>query len=62
MEGLRLEFSNERPTLDNLDEINHALAAFGSRVWPLDLGTAPSVIRGLLSQCPLTDQEAQQVQ
>jgi hypothetical protein len=59
--GLLLQFSDSRPPLTALVEINNALAAYGSRVWPLDLGGAPDDIRRLLAQPRLTESETERL-
>ena len=61
MEGVRLEFSSGRPALTSVNEINTALAPFGSRVWQLDLRSTPDEIRGFLNQRSLKDKEAEEV-
>jgi hypothetical protein len=35
--GVRLEFSNERPTMINVVDMNRVLATYGSRIWSLDV-------------------------
>jgi hypothetical protein len=59
--GIRLEFSDGRPFLTDVVEINAALAEIGAGVWPLDLGAIPDDMRRLLRQPSLTETEAQQV-
>ena len=60
-QGLLLKFSMGRPTLTNLEEINAALASYGSRIWPLGLHHAPENIRAYLRQGYLQEQEAEQI-
>lgn len=50
--GLRLEFSDNRPSLSEVAEINAALAEIGAGVWPLDLSGAPDDIQRLLLDNP----------
>jgi hypothetical protein len=59
--GIRLEFSDGRPFLTNIIEINAVLAEIGSGVWPLDLSGSPGNIQRLLRQPALTETEAEQV-
>lgn len=60
-DGVRLEFSSGRPPLTSLADVNDALADVGSRVWPLDLRTAPADVQRLLVQPALTEAEAERV-
>lgn len=55
--GLRLELPQGREPMTGLEEINDALAAFGSRVWPLHYGSVPEEIRRLLAKPTLTEAE-----
>lgn len=59
--GIRLEFSDGRPSLTSLAEINRAFEEIGSRVWPLDLRNEPDEIRKLLRQPTLTKDESDQL-
>jgi hypothetical protein len=59
--GIRLEFSDGRPFLTDVAEINTALTEIGAGVWPLDLSGAPGNIQRLLRQPALTEAEAEQV-
>ena len=59
--GIRLEFSDGRPFLTDIVEINAVLAEIGSGVWPLDLSGSPDNIQRLLSQPTLIETEAKQV-
>ena len=59
--GVRLEYSDKRPSTTDLSEINHAIAQFGARLMPLNLRTPPSVIRQLLSRKSLTSAESARV-
>ena len=61
-EGVRLRFSDGRPLLTSLADINRILADIGSHVWPLDLRRAPSEIQRLLQQPTLTKTEAEKVE
>jgi len=61
-EGIRLGFSDGRPLLTSLADINHALADIGSHVWPLDLHHASPDIQRLLLQPALTKAEAERVE
>jgi len=58
---LHLEFSNDRAPLTDLDAINRAVAEYGARLWPIDLGAAPKTIHKLLAQQALTPAESAQV-
>jgi hypothetical protein len=60
--GIRLEFSDGRPSLTDGVEINAALAEIRAGVWPLDLGSTPDDMRRLLRQPTLTEAEAERVQ
>jgi hypothetical protein len=59
--GLLLEFSAARPAVSSISEVNAGLAAYGSRVWPLDLTAVPDDIRQLLAQPRLTGPEADRI-
>jgi hypothetical protein len=59
--GIRLEFSDGRPSLTDGVEINAVLAEIGAGVWPLDLGSTPDDMRRLLRQPTLTETEAERV-
>lgn len=61
-EVIRLEFSSGRPAITNLTDINEALGHIGSRIWPLDLRSAPIAVRQLLDQPTLNDAEVALVQ
>jgi hypothetical protein len=61
-EGIQLGFSDGRPLLTALVDINRILADIGSHVWPFDLGHAPSEIQRLLQQATLTKAEAEKVE
>lgn len=60
--GVRLEYSDKRPSTTDLSEINHALSSFGSRIWPLNLRRPPTAVRKLLDQGSLTTPESARVQ
>lgn len=59
--GIRLQFSDGRPALTSLADINDALADIGSHVWPLDLQHIPAEIHRLLLQPTLTTIEAEKL-
>ena len=59
--GARLEFSDGRPAIVDIESINSALAALGSRIWTRDLTSAPPEVRKLLRQSALSPSEAEQV-
>jgi hypothetical protein len=59
--GIRLEFSNGRPTITDVADINRLLATYGSRIWPLDLRGVPEPVRQLLHQPTLNAAESTQV-
>jgi hypothetical protein len=59
--GIHLEFSDGRPFLTDVVEINAALAEIGAGVWPLDLGDIPDDMERLLRQPSLKETEAQRV-
>jgi hypothetical protein len=59
--GIRLEFSNGRPAITDVADINRVLATHGSRIWPLDLRGAPEHVRQLLNRPTLNDAESTQV-
>jgi hypothetical protein len=59
--GVRLEFSNGRPTMTSVADINRVLATYGSRIWPLDLRGVPEPVRQLLHQPTLNAAESTQV-
>jgi hypothetical protein len=59
--GFRLELPSARIPLTALSEVNAVLAAVGTRVWPLDLGSAPADIRRWLRQRTLSGAEAERI-
>jgi hypothetical protein len=59
--GIRLEYSDGRPSLTSLSHANSALAEVGSRVWPLDLTGVPADVQGLLEQPTLTEAEEERL-
>jgi hypothetical protein len=59
--GIRLEFSDRRPPLTTVAEINAAWAEIGSGVWPLDLSGTPDDIQRLLKKPTLTEIETERV-
>ncbi len=60
-DGGRLAFSDRRPFLTSLEEVNATLANIDSRVWPLDLGSAPTEMQRVLKQPTLTDSGVERV-
>jgi hypothetical protein len=60
-EDIRLEFSDDRPSLIVVADVNTALAEIGMGVWPLELTSAPNDVRQLLRQPTLTDAETERV-
>ncbi len=61
-QGIRLEFSDGRPFLTSLAEINQTLTDIGSRAWPLDIHQAPPRIQRLLQQHALTKAESDELE
>jgi hypothetical protein len=57
--SIRLQFSSGRPPVTNLADVNDALAPFGSRLRPLDLGSTPADVQELLKQAALSDIEVE---
>ena len=53
MRGLRFETSGSSVVATDLGEVNRELAAVKSKVWPLDLRSAPADIRRLLAKSTL---------
>lgn len=60
-EGIRLEFSSGRPPVTDLADINEALGPVGSRIWPLELRSAPIAVQQMLNQPTLNDAEVASV-
>ena len=58
--GLRLERA-EGPELAEIGAVNAALARFGARVWPLDLGAVAADIRALLARPTVTAEQAERI-
>jgi len=58
---MRLDFPDSRASATSFDEVNASLAAYGSRLWPLEVDGAPAEIRILLAQPRLTKAEADRV-
>ena len=58
--GLRLERGGDSPLTDT-GAVNAALARFGARVWPLDLGRVAPDIRRLLDRPTLDAAEAEEI-
>lgn len=50
MTGLRCEVSGSPAAVTGLADVNRELAVVGSRVWPLDLRSAPADVRRLLAK------------
>ncbi|MGO9152862.1 hypothetical protein [Mycobacterium sp.] len=61
VEGLSLQFSDNRVVPDNLEAINNELQKIGAGVWPLDLRDRPAEIRALLAKPVLDAAEAERV-
>ena len=61
VEGLSLQFSDNRVVPDNLEAINNELQKIGAGVWPLDLRDRPAGIRALLAKPVLDPAEAESV-
>ena len=59
--GTRLEFSDGRSPICDVESINSVLATIGSRIWTRDLTSAPTEIRKLLRKPTLSPSEAEQV-
>ncbi len=59
--GLRLEFPDGRPAVNDLETINSELTAVGSRIWPLDHRQKSRDVHGLLAKPTLTEAEVGQV-
>ena len=59
--GIRLEPGSGGAPLTRLAEVNDVLAAFGSRVWPLELGGAPADLRAALGRPSVTQSEAARI-
>ncbi len=59
--GLLLEFSDGRPSVTGLAEVNQGLAPFGSLVIALDLADVPEDVRRLLAQPRLSAADAEHV-
>jgi hypothetical protein len=60
-DGIRLEFSDGRPTLTSLSHIEPPMAEVGSRVWPLQLASAPANVQWLLKQPTLTEAQEERL-
>lgn len=58
--GLRLDLPDGR-TVTGADDANAEMAAFGTRVWPIDLSAAPPAVRTLLRQPQLDETESSTV-
>ena len=57
VDGVSLQFSDNRTVPDNLEAINNELRKIGAGVWPLDLCDRPADIRALLAK-PVLDAAA----
>ena len=53
MTGLRLEVSGSPAAVTVLADVNRKLVVLGSKVWRLDLGSAPADVRSLLARSTL---------
>jgi hypothetical protein len=62
MKGLTLEFSDHRPAVHQLAEVNQALRPYGSFVEAIDFTDAPAEIQGLLKKEDLTGSESDVLQ
>ena len=58
---ITLTFSDARPALTTLPEINAALTRYGARLWPIDLAAIPVRVVALLRQETLTVAECSAV-
>ena len=58
---ITLSFSDTRPALTTLPEINAALTRYGGKLWPIDLTTVPAGVAALLQQETLTAAESSTV-
>ena len=61
MTGLRFEASGSPAVMTDLDDVNRELAAVESKVWPLDLRSAPVDVRRLLARPTLEAAETARV-
>jgi hypothetical protein len=61
VDGLSLEFSDNRTVPAGLEAINDELQTIGAGVWPLDLRDGPADIRALLAKPVLDAAEAERV-
>ena len=59
--GARLEFSDGRPPIVDIESINGVLATIGTRIWTRDLTSVPTEVRTLLRQSTLSPSEAEQI-
>lgn len=59
--GLLLEFSNSRAPATAIGGVNAGLAAYGARIWPLDLSGVAADLRKILAKPNLTKAEAARV-
>ena len=59
--GARLEFSDGRPPVFDIESLNNVLTGIGSRIWTRDLTSVPTEVRKLLRQPTLNHSEAEQV-
>ena len=57
----RLEFSDGRPPIFDIESINSVLASIGSRIWSRNFTSEPMEIRRLLRQSTLSPSEVEQV-
>ena len=57
MTAIKLEFSDGRPPVTDVGDINRWLRPIGAGVWPIDFQGVPSEIRGLMKQTDLASEE-----
>jgi poly(3-hydroxybutyrate) depolymerase len=57
-DGVRLDLQPDGRTVTGAAAANAALAAFGTRLWPIDLAAAPDDVRSLLRRPELTAAES----
>lgn len=62
MSGIRVDFSDGRPSLLSHEEATAALASIGAGIWPIDFREAPSRILTLLAQPALSESEVGEVE
>ena len=57
MTAIKLEFSDGRPPVTDVSDINRQLRNIGAGVWPIEFRDVPSEIRGLMKQTELASEE-----